>query len=329
MNEIGGYFELELQKKAEYYGDAIKLNTCRNAIKYILLAQGVKTVYVPYLTCESVLESMKTLGIPYRFYSIDAKLEIAGIRPQELREDEKILYINYFGVKNAHVDTLAERFGSKLIVDNTQAFYKVPVGHTDTCYSPRKFFGLPDGGYLYTDTVLDEELETDISYDRCRDLLGRLDTDAATFYAEYVKHNESLIGLPMKKMSTLTQKLLASIDYEKARLTRERNYRYLHDRLNTLNALEIDHSDIYGPMVYPLLIETEGLREHLISEKIYVATYWKEVLDFVEEPGTVEEKMVRYLLPLPIDQRYGSDDMERIASTVMTYLDGQGSIRVK
>ena len=324
MKEIGGYFELEIYKSSEYYGDAIKLNTARNAIKYILRAQNVKTVYVPYLTCESVIEPIKASGVYYRFYSIDDKLEVTGMRPEMLHENDKLLYINYFGVKNAHVDTLAERFGSKLIVDNTQAFYKEPVAHTDTCYSPRKFFGLPDGGYLYTDTMLDEELEKDVSYERCRDLLGRIDTDAATFYAEYVKHNESLIGLPLKKMSTLTQTMLASIDYEKARLTRERNYRYLHDRLNALNALEIDHADIHGPMVYPLLIETEGLREYLISEKIYVATYWKEVLDFVERPGTVEEKMVRYLLPIPIDQRYGSDDMERIASTVKKYLDAHG-----
>lgn len=321
MKEIGGFFGLELHRATEYYDDAIKVNSGRNAIKYILLAQKIRTVYIPYFICETLIEPIKTLGITYRFYSIDAKLEIADIRPDMLLEGEKILYINYFGVKNTYVDTLAELFGRQLIVDNTQAFYKRPLKHTDTYYSPRKFFGVPDGGYLYTEPLLNETLEEDRSYDRCHALLGGVDMGASSFYMEYIRHNESLRGLPLKKMSRLTRALLSGVDYEEAKLIRERNFLYLHNELKTFNTLEVAYSQISGPMVYPLLIEIEGLREYLITQKIYVAIYWKEVPDYVDRPDTVEEKLTKYVHALPIDQRYGIAEMHRIAETVKSYIE--------
>ena len=36
MKEIGGYFELELTKGIEYHSELLKLNSGRNAFKYIL-----------------------------------------------------------------------------------------------------------------------------------------------------------------------------------------------------------------------------------------------------------------------------------------------------
>ena len=36
-------------------------------------------------------------------------------------------------------------------------FYAKPIHGNDTFYTCRKFFGVPDGAYLYTDKLLDEE----------------------------------------------------------------------------------------------------------------------------------------------------------------------------
>ncbi len=53
------------------------------------------------------------------------------------------------------------------------------------------------------------------------------------------------------KMSKLTQDMLSSINYEKARLIRERNFWYLNDQLKEFNELEMEFHQITGPMVYP------------------------------------------------------------------------------
>ena len=56
MSAIGGYFELELNKQGEYHQDAIRLNTGRNALEYIILANNYKKIYIPYITCAVLLQ---------------------------------------------------------------------------------------------------------------------------------------------------------------------------------------------------------------------------------------------------------------------------------
>ena len=62
-------------------------------------------------------------------------------------------------------------------------------------------------------------------------------------------------------------------------------------------------------MVYPFLIKGKGrtLKQQLIANKIYVATYWSGQKEMGLGRALEED-----LVPLPIDQRYGFEDMQRI-----------------
>ena len=62
---IGGYFELELPKGEEYHKSALSLNSARNCFEYILRVRKYKKVYLPYYTCEVILEPLKKLNIQY------------------------------------------------------------------------------------------------------------------------------------------------------------------------------------------------------------------------------------------------------------------------
>ena len=94
---------------------------------------------------------------------------------------------------------------------------------------------------------------------------------------------------------------------------------FLHEALKNYNELRIATEEVNGPMVYPLLISKKGLKEFLIHHKIYVATYWQEVLTRVGA-GTTEHKFTEYLVPLPIDQRYGIEDMQVIVDTLINFI---------
>ena len=72
---IGGYFELELNKSIDYHRNAIALNTARNALEYILIAKKYQKVYIPYFTCDVILEPFQKLNIAYEFYKIDENFE--------------------------------------------------------------------------------------------------------------------------------------------------------------------------------------------------------------------------------------------------------------
>ena len=93
--------------------------------------------------------------------------------------------------------------------------------------------------------------------------------------------------------------------------TRHDNYKYLFDRLHTVNKLELK-KEIPGPFAYPLLID-EGnvIRKKMIECKIYIPTLWPDVLGRCKEED-VEYQFAQNILPLPVDQRYDKNDMEYI-----------------
>lgn len=175
-SSIGGYFELELPVHEEYHNNAFRLNTGRNAFEYVLRAKGYKKVYLPYYTCDAMLEPITKWNLAYEFYTIDSNF-LPIFNYSNVQENEVFVYNNYFGICDEQTKEIAAQC-KNLIIDNSQAFYSKPIEGVDTFYSPRKFFGLPDGAYLYTDKLLDYNLEKDISYKRCEHLLGRIDTTA-------------------------------------------------------------------------------------------------------------------------------------------------------
>jgi len=212
MKEIGGYFELELSKGNEFHNDLIKLNSGRSSFKYILKAKNPTKVYIPNYICDSVVEPLEELNIKYEFYNVNENFEI--VQDIKLKDNEKLFYVNYFALKSKYIEKLVNSYDDNLIVDNTQAFFEKPLKDVDTIYSPRKFFGVSDGGYLSTNKFLKEDLEEDESYDNAIQLLGRIDKNASSFYDDYQKAEQRLINQSIKKMSKLTQNILSSIDYQ-------------------------------------------------------------------------------------------------------------------
>jgi hypothetical protein len=316
VDAIGGYFQLELPKSKEYYSTLVKVNTGRNALEYILLARQYKKVYIPYFTCNVILEPFKRQGIEYEFYNIDFNLEIIGTF--QLKQGEAILYTNYFGLKTNYISKLCQTFNN-LIVDNAQAFFCKPFSGADTFYSPRKFFGLPDGGYVATTGSLDQRLLKDQSAERCSHLLLRLDKGAEEGYQAYQESDKSLSGQPIKQMSDLTYSLLCSINYESAREKRNTNFQQLHNELQQFNELNwINESIINGPMIYPFYDKKGIIRKELIKEKVFTATYWPNVLE-ENALTTLEYDLASKIISLPIDQRYNATDMAKILKIVKKY----------
>ena len=296
---IGGYFELELRKGEHYHKDALRLNTARNCFEYVLRVRKYTKVYIPYYTCDVMLEPLKKCNVAYEFYHINHQLE--PDQDFNLQPTEAFLYTNYYGLKQRCVERLAQQYGKQLIVDNAQAFFAEALEGIDTFYSARKFFGVADGAYLYIDKLLDIELEQDQSYDRMIHLLKRADIGAEAGYADFRHNDDSLIGQPIKRMSKITEKILCSIDYESVKDLRRANYLALDSLLKNTNGIELHMDDDSVPMVYPYLTNDETLRQRLIDNRIFVATYWpnKEW-----QCAGFDLILQKQLLPLPITTKF-------------------------
>lgn len=309
MKPIGGYFGLELARSEEYHKNAIRLNTGRNCLEYILRARGYKKVYLPLYICEVVLEPFAKLGVEYEYYHLDIHLEICD--SISLKAGEALLYVNYFGLKQRYVESLADKVGECLIVDNTQAFYALPIKGIDTFYSCRKFFGVPDGAYLYTDKQIEIELKQDQSYDRFMSLTKRLDLGAEAGYVDFRGLSKALVGQPIKRMSNLTQRMMQGIDYARVAKQRRENYLQLHKELGSSNSVVLPLEDDAIPMVYPYYSQDKGLRERLIRNKVFIACYWPNVVEWAPA-GSLEYSLPSLMQPLPIDQRYGAEEMKNV-----------------
>lgn len=313
MKAIGGYFGLETRTGEHYHKDAIRLNTARNCFEYVLRTRNYRKVFIPYYTCEVMLEPIHKLGLTYEFYHINERLEPAVL--PEIKSDEAFLYTNYFGLKQNCVKELASHYGKQLVVDNAQAFYAEPLEGIDTFYSARKFFGLADGAYLYTDKSLQREFEQDCSFGRMSHLLKRVDIGAEAGYQDFKKNDDALIGQDIKTMSKLTEALLAGIDYESAKKKRIENYNTLSEALGATNQFHFDLGLGDIPMVYPYLTEDKTLKKRLITDKVFVATYWPNVFEWCK-PDDMEYRFAEQIAYIPIDQRYNKEDMQRIIDVV-------------
>lgn len=317
MKSIGGYFELELDLKNEYHQNAIRLNLGRCAFEYVLRVRKYKKVYLPYYTCAVMLHPIKRLGIEYEFYKINEDFTPMfdfGL----IGDKEGFLYTNYFGLLDKTVKKIAQKC-KNLIIDNAQAFYSKPIKGVDTFYSPRKFFGVPDGAYLYTKLNLNANLKKDRSYQRCRHLLRRIDESPESGFTDFQANERALNNLPIRQMSDLTKKLLQSINYKKIAKIRRQNYSILNEALTKYNKLQLDLLPDSVPMVYPFLTSKPNLWEYLINNKIYVARYWSNVWEWCDKDN-IEYKYAMNIVPLPIDQRYGINELIYITKAVEKYV---------
>lgn len=320
---IGGFFSLELNDGLEFHNGGIKLNSGQYALEYILKARKYRKVYLPYYICDSVLQPFKRQGVEYEFYHINELLEPVIELPP--KDDEAVLYVNYFGLKNRTAGKFCYSYRNT-ILDYTQAFYSEKgnkyddKGHQcDTFYSCRKYFGVPDGAYLYTDCILDEEIPQDESFDRMKFLTKRIDCSAQEAYADFRANDEALSNFGMRRMSRLTEKIMCSIDYSAKANKRIHNFQVIDSALRESNRFKWDLYYDTVPMVYPYFVEYGSkLRQYLIDHQVFCARYWPNVLEWCKTEEW-EYQLAENLVCIPIDQRYGEEEMKQILHYISSY----------
>lgn len=312
MKEIGGYIEFEHYHGNEFHAKAIKLNCSRNALAYLLRLHKIQKIYIPCFLCDSVLDVCKKEFVKVEFYHVDENFlpEI----PNADFSKNWLYVVNYYGqLRNEKILDIAKSC-KNLIVDNVQSFFQQPVCHVPTIYNCRKFFGVADGAYLYSEERLQEDFPKDLSYDRMQFLLGRFEKTASEFYSGYSANNHFFAGESIKSMSALTENVMRSIDYGFVEKRRTENFEILHASLSKSNRLSVEVPK--GAFMYPFLIENgEDVRKKLLSKKIYIPTLWP---DAIKNSNSTEREIyfAKNILPIPCDQRYGMEEMNYILKSL-------------
>lgn len=318
--EIGSFIELDLRNTGEYYSDfdfeVARLNSARSGIVHALRVLNAKTLYIPYYLCPSVSCFILKKEISLKYYNLNCDFSISI---DYFETNSAILIVNYFGVfSNTFIMNIANKYNN-VIVDNSAAFFAKPLNGYLSVYSPRKFFGVPDGCYVIGNNanLLTENYVQDNSSDTASFLFKRIEYGSRAVYNERMKNEERIDNSGILNMSLLTRKLLSNIDYDTIKAKRKKNFEIAHLLYRSVNeidpAIYMDDNSI--PMVYPLVIKNENIVEQLKTKGIYTGRWWKNVLNYVHK-DSFEALLSRFMIPLPIDQRYGEKEIKFVSEQI-------------
>ena len=315
MTEIGSFIGLDLEGTQEFYNNELgiaRLNSARSGIYHACRLFNCHTIYLPFYLPPSVNQYLSQYGIKTIKYYINDRFEPIDI---EQAEKSAILIVNYFGIiSHTKMQGVAGKFRN-VIVDNSAAFYASPLDGCYNVYSPRKFFGVPDGCYIIGHYASRDtnEYPLDRSAETSSFLFSTIEQGTNATYNERMKNEARIDNSGPMRMSDLTRCLLKNINYNRIASKRIENFKYAHFHFNKMNKFDplSSFDETCVPMTYPLVIENDELDRKLREKKVYVGRLWTEILKEIA-PSSFEAWMSKFMLPLPIDQRYGRSEIKEI-----------------
>jgi len=318
--EIGSFLELQLPKGLEYYNqeeDIARLNSGRVAIWHAFRMTGAETIWLPIYECDTVRDFLTSKGVTIKYYHIDNNFNPTDL---DSKPEDAVLFVNYYGIMSQkRMRNLAKGYLHS-IIDNCQGFFCAPLPDSINVYSCRKFVGVPDGAYVIGKNAHKyvDKYSQGYSSDTSVFLLKRIEYGCEGKGYESRSVNEHRIDAEdAMKMSMLTRTILDGTDYGFIKKKRRENFEIANQSFSDIN--EIDPTQYYDsetiPMVYPLVIEDDGLLPRLQKAKHFQGHWWSYICQ--EQPQNIFEYWLsRYVIPITIDQRYGSKELEYIAKIV-------------
>ena len=198
----------------------------------------------------------------------------------------------------------------------------------------RKFLAIPEGGALISKRKF-------IDYDilPADDTIEIVALDAFKLKKEYFenpvlekkklfreKYSElnSLIcqNDKLQMMGEISKKILFSCDKERITNIRKNNYKYLYDTISSLKDVEIVFNNNLNevcPLYFPVYVnDRENVQLYLSKYDIYCPIIWKKDKNIVTEDNATRY-MYSHMLCIPIDQRYGQLEMNRVVESLSKY----------
>ncbi|MDD4187151.1 MAG: hypothetical protein PHX04_00010 [Bacilli bacterium] len=157
MKEIGGHFIFERFSYNQYHETNLLLSSGRNCLRYIIKERNIRTIYLPYFLCETLLDVCLKEDIEVKFYHVDEKLHPI-INANELSENEFVYIVNYYGLFSTETLEQIKKKYKNIIIDNTHDFFDKNNIGVDTIYNYRKNFGVPEGACITGDLQLSDKL---------------------------------------------------------------------------------------------------------------------------------------------------------------------------
>lgn len=322
------------------------LSSGRQAIRFCLRDMDLeeKRALLPEFTCHSVIQPFLEEGFSLSFYPVDGDFQVPVSHLNRLAKDAGatvLLFHPYFGFNTVLEDEAFDK-GIFTIYDATQSFLSsFPGPPSDYIMaSIRKWGPFPDGAFcgkvkgLFCDhsdfpqdleflKVMSEAQESKARYleegvgdkGRYRELYGQAHALLGSRQNFYRMGEPSLLLYRTLNFNALAERrkhnYLALLAYPSWHFLGQPLFPGLKDQV---------------PLYFPFLVgrdKRSSLQAFLAERDIYAPVIWPRPAYQKEELlNPISRKNYREILALPIDQRYGPEDMDRIQEALDAFVEG-------
>lgn len=315
--------------------DTQYFNYGRSAIRQVPIPEG-KTVLLPEFICESVTNCFPRDLI--QFYRIDSEFQIDLDNLLSKVNDctGTIYVVHYFGfLQDVYtmrtIRQIADDNQIVVVEDTTQSLFSSHSLCGDYALaSIRKWMPVPMGGVLYSNS---RRLPNPINFEQDQDnmrayamvlkeLFLQNIYDTNIMYRRIFEQSEQNVdGSSEKKcLSDFAHFIIECVDVAQLQAKRKANAARLIQGLERLGISIIrKFSENECPLVVPLRVkDRDAFRRYLIENRIYCAVHWP--FDGVlPEDRLMAQSNAKTLISLPIDQRYGENEIDYMCNVISQY----------
>ena len=334
MKKIGGFFEVEkasvfsLARKESVHAtwlDEKNYLTFSNARSAILaVRQKFKSckIWIPEIFCGIFENEHEISTYLLNEKSFEPDLEFLE---KALQANDTVVVPDYFGIEpsNEFMNFVKNNIDIHWIQDATHNLNPRRYWGDFTVFSPRKLFGVLDGGILIQNniekyfkfpTLKNKQISKIINFAPVFRRVDTLDLGMKTWFRMY-QNGENRISSEPQDILNITKWQLKRIDMNRLIIARRRNFNVLDTALNSMKVQELVFDENATPFGYPIYIEDrDEVQRKLSLLGVYAAVHWRTSSSLKTKR---QESHHNLQLTLPCDHRYNSHDMLRIIKIIL------------
>ena len=340
---IGGEFEINSFPKASIkkseklnkYRSGVWTTNGRSALYLIikkLADKNINHIHLPAFICDSIIQAVKKCQIDYSFYPINKNMSAIPDPPS----NSAVLLIHYFGVINPTTKSLKDEFSNNLIEDASHVFlnenFLINNENQSVFFSARKFAPTVLGGWCNAHVELSHP-DIDLEISLWKSLFARLlkgiylgelddkiiqsiENNYLNLFAESEQVHDAKIDPCYLPNIIINQ--IENIKWNSIAVKRRKNWNMLNELIGEKFDIMINHlPDGTVPIGYMIFFkDRDKIKEKLAKNRIFAPVHWPLPNEINKSDFPDSVHLSNSILTLPIDQRYGLDEMNYIAETI-------------
>lgn len=292
---------------------------------------------LPSYLCPTILYPFKKLGIKFKFYRVNAKLEIDNGHLKEMVTDncKSIFFINYFGFPHrSETLNVLKQFKQKgiiIIEDASQSFFSNFKDIIGNYYfnSFRKFLPL-DGSVIISDDNINlysfnsyrKYLTLKIAAQFLRYLNYQTGIDLSQLFKSLFKSSEGFYyDRYPAYLHKYNQHLIEKFNFEELILKRREYFNHLITNFSKFSFVK-ELPDNVVPLGYPIICrDRDAVRKNLINENVFCPVHWHLPDEVFVDEFNESTDLSKMILTLPVSESITQSHFNTYVSILKKHLN--------